>query len=314
MNNFDTSGFDMSEENADRPNHLKKTDRPAIISFEISNITNQTLSEQPLIPPESPADSPNLPHWLYSLETCESTNSWAIARAAKLHHGDVIFTKQQTSGRGQHGRIWYSPPGVFTASFVLDNLNPNLLPGLSLAVGLAVIYAIEDLVPECRDMLRLKWPNDVWIDRHKLAGILCEATSGNVSGKTRVVVGIGINRCVDFAAAGLDERDLGNAVSLHSIATKVPDELCLLDRLRHYLLELADIFSTAERPAQKSGLAPLLPELRRRDGLIGCNVAIELSSETICGEAAGIDGSGRLLVCLAGDRIQAFTSGQIRLN
>lgn len=271
------------------------------------------MSEQPLIPPES-TDRPNLPHWLYSLETCESTNSWAIARAAKLHHGDVIFTKQQTSGRGQHGRIWYSPPGVFTASFVLDNLNPNLLPGLSLAVGLAVIYAIEDLVPECRDMLRLKWPNDVWIDRHKLAGILCEATSSNVSGKTRAVVGIGLNRCVDFAAAGLDERDLGNAVSLHSIATKVPDELCLLDRLRHYLLELADMFSTTDKPAQKSGLALLLPELCRRDGLIGCNVAIELSSETICGKAAGIDGSGRLLVCLAGDRIQAFTSGRVRLN
>ncbi|WP_228042424.1 MULTISPECIES: biotin--[acetyl-CoA-carboxylase] ligase [unclassified Tychonema] len=312
MNNFDTSGFDMSEENADRPNHLKKNDLPAIISFEISNITSQTLSEQPLIPPES-TDSPNFPHWLHSLETCESTNSWAIARAAKLHHGDVIFTKQQTSGRGQHGRTWYSPPGVFTASFVLDNLNPNLLPGLSLAVGLAAIYAIEDLVPECRDMLRLKWPNDVWIHRQKLAGILCEATSDNTFG-TRAVVGIGINRCVDFAAAGLDERDLGNAVSLHSIASNVPDELCLLARLRHYLLELADMFSTTDKPAQKSGLAPLLPELRRRDGLIGCNVAIELASETICGKAAGIDGSGRLLVCLAGDRIQAFTSGRVRLN
>jgi len=176
-----------------------------------------------------------------------------------------------------------------------------------------VIYAIEDLVPDCRDMLRLKWPNDVWIHRHKLAGILCEATNGNVSGKTRAVVGIGINRCVDFAAAGLDERDLGNAVSLHSIASTVPDELCLVDRLRHYLLELADMFSTTDKPASKSGLALLLPELRRRDALIGCPVAIELSSETICGEAAGIDGSGRLLVCLAGDRIQAFTSGRVRL-
>ncbi|MEG4286838.1 biotin--[acetyl-CoA-carboxylase] ligase [Microcoleus sp. A006_D1] len=254
-----------------------------------------------------------VPHWLHSLDTCPSTNSWAIARAVELHHGDVIFTKRQTSGRGQHDRTWHSPTGVLTASFVLDNLNPNLLPGLSLAVGLAVIYAIEDLVPECRDMLRLKWPNDVWIDRQKLAGILCEATSGKTFG-TRAVVGIGINRCVDFAAAGLDERAIGNAVSLHSIAGNVPDELCLLDRLRHYLLELADMFSTTDKPAEKSGLARLLPELRRRDALIGCNVAIELPSETICGQAAGIDGCGRLLVCLAGDRIQAFTSGRVRLN
>ncbi|MEG5038769.1 MULTISPECIES: biotin--[acetyl-CoA-carboxylase] ligase [unclassified Microcoleus] len=273
------------------------------------------MSELPLIPvPALPEpDRANLPHWLHSLDTCPSTNSWAHARAAQLHHGDVVFTKRQTSGRGQHGRTWHAPTGVLTVSFVLDNLNPNLLPGLSLAAGLAVIYAIEDLVPDCRDRLRLKWPNDVWIDRHKLAGILCEATSGNVFGKTRAVVGIGLNRCVDFAAAGLDERDLGNAVSLHSIASTVPDELCLVDRLRHYLLELADMFSTTDKPASKSGLALLLPELRRRDALIGCPVAIELASETICGEAAGIDGCGRLLVCLAGDRIQAFTSGRVRL-
>ncbi|WP_293128303.1 biotin--[acetyl-CoA-carboxylase] ligase [Microcoleus sp. bin38.metabat.b11b12b14.051] len=252
-------------------------------------------------------------HWLHTLDTCASTNTWAIARADQLHHGDVIFTKRQTSGRGQHDRTWHSPTGVLTASFVLDNLNPNLLPGLSLAVGLAVIFAIEDLVPECRDMLRLKWPNDVWIDRQKLAGILCEATSGNTFG-TRTVVGIGVNRCVDFAAAGLDTRAIGNAVSLHSIVSNVPDELCLLDRLRRYLLELGDMFSTTDKPPSKSGLARLLPELRRRDALIGCNVAIELSSETICGEAAGIDGCGRLLVCLAGDRIQAFTSGRVQLN
>ncbi|WP_293154358.1 MULTISPECIES: biotin--[acetyl-CoA-carboxylase] ligase [unclassified Microcoleus] len=279
--------------------------------------SNQTLSELPLIPvPASPeSDRPNLPlpHWLHTLDTCPSTNTWAIARADQLHHGDVIFTKQQTNGRGQQGRTWYAPTGVLTASFVLDNLNPHLLPGLSLAVGLAVIFAIEDLVPECRDMLRLKWPNDVWIDRQKLAGILCEASSGNSFG-TRAVVGIGLNRCVDFAAAGLDDRAIGNAVSLHSIATNVPDELCLLARLRHYLLELADMFSATDKPPEKSGLAMLLPELRRRDGLIGSNVAIELSSETICGEAAGIDGCGRLLVCLAGDRIQAFTSGRIRLS
>lgn len=276
--------------------------------------SNQTLSELPLIPvPASPQPCPNPRHWLYTLDTCASTNTWAHARADQLHHGDVIFTKQQTSGRGQQGRTWHSPTGVLTASFVLDNLNPNLLPGISLAVGLAVIFTIEDLTPNCRDMLRLKWPNDVWIDRQKLAGILCEATSGNVSGKTRAVVGIGLNRCVDFAAAGLDERAIGNAVSLHSIVSHVPDELCLLDRLRHYLLELADMFSTTDKPAKKSGLALLLPELRRRDALIGCNVAIELSSEIIYGQAAGIDGCGRLLICLEGDRIQAFTSGRVRL-
>jgi BirA family biotin operon repressor/biotin-[acetyl-CoA-carboxylase] ligase len=208
-----------------------------------------------------------------------------------------------------------------TASFVLDNLNSNLLTGLSLATGLAVIYAIEDLVPDCRDMLRLKWPNDVWINRRKLAGILCEATSGKDSDKTRVVVGIGINRCAEFDRAGLDARAIGNAVSLHSISSIVPDELALLAKLRHYLLELADMFAKTDKPDSDSGLARLLPELRRRDALFGCNVSlaqpsktIELPSETIAGEAAGIDRFGRLLLRLPDDRIQAFTSGRVIPN
>lgn len=251
----------------------------------------------------------NLPNWLHWLDTCPSTNSWAIDRAAKLHHGDVIFTRLQTAGRGQHGRTWHAPTGVLTASFVLDNLNSNLLTGLSLATALAVIYAIEDLVPDCRDMLRLKWPNDVWIHRRKLAGILCEATSDKAAGKTRAVVGIGINRCAEFDRAGLDAMAIGNAVSLHSISSIVPDELSLLTRLRHYLLELGDMFARTE-----SGLAPLLPELRRRDGLFGLPIAIELPSQAITGEAAGIDKFGRLLLRLPDDRIQPFTSGRVIPN
>ncbi|MFM9264764.1 biotin--[acetyl-CoA-carboxylase] ligase [Tychonema sp. BBK16] len=266
------------------------------------------------MPQSLESDRPNLPHWLHWLDTCPSTNTIAIARAAQLNHGDVVFTKRQTSGRGQHGRTWYAPTGVLTASFVLDNLNSNLLSGLSLAVGLAVIYAIEDLVPDCRTLLRLKWPNDIWIDRRKLAGILCEATSSPVSGKTRAVVGIGINLCVDFDRSGLNASAIGNAISLHSMTSQVPDELCLLDRLRHYLLQLAHMFSQTDKPAENSGLARLLPELQHRDALFGCNVAIELSDKTICGQAAGIDESGRLLLRLGRDRIQAFTCGRVRLN
>lgn len=259
-------------------------------------------------------DRANFPSWLHWLDTCPSTNTWAHQQAAQLQHGDVVFTRRQTSGRGQHGRTWHAPIGVLTASFVLDNLNSSLLSGMSLAVGLATIYAIEDLVPDCSGILRLKWPNDVWINGCKLAGILCEATSDKAAGKTRVVVGIGLNRCVDFDRARLDARAIGNAVSLHSISSAVPDELSLLRRLRHYLLELGDMFSKTEKPVSKSGLAPLLSELRCRDALFGLSVAIELPSETIAGQAAGIDGYGRLLLSLPDDRVRFFTSGRVRLN
>ncbi|NJM63773.1 MAG: biotin--[acetyl-CoA-carboxylase] ligase [Oscillatoriales cyanobacterium RU_3_3] len=272
------------------------------------------MFEQSLTPPEPTDRTPeNIPNWLHWLDSCSSTNTWAIDRASQLDRGDAVFTRNQTGGRGQFGRTWYSPPGVFTASFVFDRSQSNLLPGLSLAVGLAVIYAIEDLVPDCSGKLQLKWPNDISIDRRKLAGILCEATSGNNSETTRIVVGIGINRCVDFAAAGLDARAIGNAVSLHSIANSVPDELTLLDRLRHYLLQAADLLARTQK-TENSGLALLLPELRRRDALFGCEVTIELASETITGIAAGIDEMGRFLVRLPGGEMRALTSGRVRWN
>ena len=110
-----------------------------------------------------------LPDWLYWVESCGSTNTWAMEHCKQLYHGDTVFTRQQTAGRGQRGRVWYAPSGVITASFILDNISINQRSGLSLAVGLAVIYAVEDLIPKLTGTLQLKWPNDVLIQGRKVA-------------------------------------------------------------------------------------------------------------------------------------------------
>ena len=259
------------------------------------------------------SDSDNLPNWLRWVEHCSSTNTWAIAHAADLVHGEVVFTRHQTAGRGQQGRVWHSPPGVLTASFVLDRLPTAQLPGLSLAAGLAVIYALEDLLAiqhlDRSGLLGLKWANDVLIDRRKVAGILCEATSSQSSGLARVIVGIGLNRCVDFAEAGLTADEIGKAASLHQFFSAVPDEFDLLERLRHHLLQIADLLTRAA--PGNFGLASLLPELRCRDALIDRPIRIELPGESVAGQAAGIDDSGRLLLRLPDQQIRAFTSGQV---
>ncbi|MBW4654563.1 MAG: biotin--[acetyl-CoA-carboxylase] ligase [Kaiparowitsia implicata GSE-PSE-MK54-09C] len=261
--------------------------------------------------------------WLHCLAQCTSTNTWALAHAAQLQHGDVVYTPRQTAGRGQHGRVWYSPPGVLTMSAMLHRVPTASLPGLSLATGLAVIYAVEDLMPACKGLLRLKWPNDVWIEQRKLAGILCEATSAASSPLAQVVVGIGINRQVDFAAE-LDEESLlsgtaisgaamlnVSAISLHQVHVDVPDVRSLLTRVRHYLLQVADMFARTD-PAH-GGLTPLLPDLRRRDALLGQPITVEQGDTVWSGQAAGIDAHGRLLI-QQGDRPIAITTGRIRLS
>lgn len=257
-------------------------------------------------------DSQHRTEWLHYLESCHSTNSWALEHSTHLRHGDGVFTRQQTAGRGQHGRTWYAPPGVLTASFVLDQIPVAQLPGCSLAVGLAVIYAIADLIPSGQEFLMLKWPNDVVHERRKLAGILCEANSGQISGSTRVIVGIGLNRCADFGAAGLDTDQIGNPISLHQISNSIPDELVLLERLRHYLLQVADLLMRTNPAQGHSGLSLLLPELRRRDALLDRPVTLDLADgQCISGQAVGIDAIGRLQIRTLDGQVQAFSTGRV---
>jgi BirA family biotin operon repressor/biotin-[acetyl-CoA-carboxylase] ligase len=222
----------------------------------------------------------------------------------------VVFTRHQTAGRGQHGRTWHSPTGVLTASVILD-FPLAQLSGLSLVIGLAVIHAIEDLLPNQQGKLRLKWSNDVWIAGRKVAGILCEASSRSRSGQTRVIVGIGLNRCVDFVQAGLSVDQIGNAISLHEISNVVPEEFALLERSRHYLMQVRDIVAQKYDSTDFSGIVPLFPELHQRDGLRDRPITLELNGEAISGQAIGFDDQGRLLVRSPQGIIHAFPSGRI---
>jgi len=260
------------------------------------------------------------PDWLCWLESCESTNSWAIEHPTQVRHGDVVYTPQQTAGRGQYGRRWYAPPGGLAASFILDNLSASQLTGLSLVAGLAVIYAIEDLLPNLQGQLRLKWTNDVIGQDCKLAGILCEASSN--SRATRVVIGIGLNRQVEFALAGLTPAEVGHPISLHQLCANsaLPEELTLLERLRHYLGQASALI--AQGSPQNSSIAAFLPDLRQRDWLFNRQISLQTGLQTglqpepttmdlVVGQAAGIDDWGRLLIRQADGELRAFVSGRV---
>jgi BirA family transcriptional regulator, biotin operon repressor / biotin---[acetyl-CoA-carboxylase] ligase len=236
----------------------------------------------------------------------------------QLQHGEVVFTRQQTAGRGQQGRIWYAPPGVITASFVLDRIPISQLPGLSLAAGLAAIYAIEDLMPSLEGKLQLKWPNDILINERKVAGVLCEATLGEWG--RRVVVGIGLNRQVDFEQSKLKDQEMlgegynaiANPISLHEVSCDLPNETLLLKQIRHYLLQVADMLRRTEGCDRPSGLTLLLPELRRRDILLGRDISLDLGEKIVTGRAMGMSESGQLLLHLPDNQICAFSSGRVK--
>jgi BirA family biotin operon repressor/biotin-[acetyl-CoA-carboxylase] ligase len=247
------------------------------------------------------------PHWLHWLDTCPSTNTWAIENIAHLNHGDVVFTQKQTAGRGQNGRTWHSPTGVLTASVILTQIPSVQLPQFSLAAGLAVIYAIEDLVVDCQSLFRLKWPNDILFNGRKLAGILCEASSFGAEG--RVVVGIGLNRCVEVKHETLKAIS-HQVISLHQISATVPTELELLTQVRRYLMQLAGLLRY-KNYRSGHGFSSLLPSLRQRDALSGQMITLAVGKAQIMGEAMGISDRGYLLLRLQSGEIQTFASGHI---
>src|SRR5688500_2328141 len=106
----------------------------------------------------------------------------------------LLVAERQTAGRGRMGRAWQSAPGdSLTFSLGLP-LAPADWAGLSLAVGVSVAESLHPAV-------RLKWPNDLWVDDRKLGGILIETASfGEGAGGRYAVIGVGIN----VAARGAD--------------------------------------------------------------------------------------------------------------
>lgn len=99
--------------------------------------------------------------------------------------GLVLLALNQTAGRGRRGAAWFSPAGESLAFSILIRPQESkaLWPRLALATGLAVAEAVESFGPAAG----IKWPNDVWIRRRKVAGILVEA------GADFAVIGIGLN-------------------------------------------------------------------------------------------------------------------------
>lgn len=248
----------------------------------------------------------NLPDWLHWLDHCPSTNTWAMTHRDTLTHGSVVFTRRQTAGRGQHGRFWYAPPGVLTASFLLM-LPPYQLSGLSLLAGLAVIQAIEELLPDYRGCFGLKWPNDLVIAEQKVAGILCEAASRADLAQATVVVGVGLNHRVDFAQTGFNLGLTGPAISLYQLSAWVPEELALLERLRYYLMQMAATLG------QSTGLGVhrYWTQLSDRDILRNRPLTLATPTETLSGIGAGLDRSGRLCLQLADGCCRAFSTGHL---
>lgn len=122
------------------------------------------------------------------LPECESTNDEAWARIDDPSARAVV-AHRQTAGRGRRGRQWTSPPG--TGLYLSWVARPSFPPAQGSALPLLAAVAVAELVVAAGARPWLKWPNDVWIGDHKLAGVLSEARAAG--DQWTAVVGVGLN-------------------------------------------------------------------------------------------------------------------------
>ncbi len=130
---------------------------------------------------------------LSSKERTDSTMDDAFTAAREgAPDGHVELADQQTHGRGAHGRQWVSPPGsdLYFSVVTRPSVDLPAVALVTLAAGLGVRDAVAELVPNERVLV--KWPNDVWIDRRKCAGILVESRSVGAR-VDPLIIGVGLN-------------------------------------------------------------------------------------------------------------------------
>jgi BirA family transcriptional regulator, biotin operon repressor / biotin---[acetyl-CoA-carboxylase] ligase len=209
------------------------------------------------------------------LPEIDSTNTELMRRARQGQCEPVLLVaERQTAGRGRMGRDWHSDSQELgnTLTFSLGvPLAPADWSGLSLAVGLAVVQALH---PE----LKLKWPNDVWWNQRKLAGILIETAS--VGDARYAVIGVGIN------IGPREAQGLRTAPAwLQEVwpAASAPETL----------LRVVPALTRAVQDFAHQGFSPLRTAFHARDCLYGQAV---VCSDGRSGTARGVDASGALLV------------------
>jgi BirA family transcriptional regulator, biotin operon repressor / biotin---[acetyl-CoA-carboxylase] ligase len=191
---------------------------------------------------------------LYEPE-CESTQSLLLG--SDLPEGAVAVTDHQTGGRGRLGRKWVDAPSTAVLVSVLLRPPPERRPPeLSLVAALAVAEAVELATGLSA---QIKWPNDVMLDRWKVAGILAELRDG------AVVVGIGVN--VNQTREQLP-ADAHAAASLRTVTGREYERSELLETV------LGRLDAGYER-WREAGLEPLYGEIGARDFVRGRRLTLD---------------------------------------
>lgn len=231
----------------------------------------------------------------------DSTNQYLLERVNQLQSGESCLAEGQTAGRGRRGKPWVSPFGCQLILSMYWRLEQGMAAamGLSLAVGVAVVQALESLgYPG----VELKWPNDLYYQGRKLAGILVEM-SGSAGASCNLVIGVGLN----LAMPAREGERIDQAWSeLRHIQPELVDRNLLAARMLGHLQQAMLTF-------EQQGLSHFVDDWNRLDHFAGRPVRLLMGEQEIRGIARGIDDRGALRLETS-EGIKFYLGGEISLR
>ena len=230
-----------------------------------------------------------------------STQVLALAVSAPVSGIEVWLAEMQTAGQGRRGKTWFSPPmsGIACSLNRRFALSFAAMSGFSLAC--AVILA-ESLKRQTEHNIQVKWPNDLWLNGRKCAGLLIQLR-GEAQGPCELTLGFGVNvnlsvdqgSCIDQPWTSLTESGSPGWNRNELIAGLLND-----------LIIGFELYET-------NGFAAFIHRYRALDGLQGQNIVIHDGNHRLNGVACGIDASGALLVETQ-DGMRCFHSGEVSVK
>jgi BirA family biotin operon repressor/biotin-[acetyl-CoA-carboxylase] ligase len=230
----------------------------------------------------------------------DSTNQYLLDRMDQLPSGHACIAEYQQAGRGRRGRKWFSPFGsnLYLSMYWRLEQGPAAAMGLSLVIGIVMAEVIQSLgVPD----VRVKWPNDLYLNDRKLAGILVELT-GKTGDAAQIVMGAGVNLVMRSEGASeinqgwINLQEAGVEIDRNELAAKI------INSLRNAL----PIF-------ERDGLAPFVGRWDALDNFINRPVKLLIGDREIHGIARGIDKQGGLLLEQEGE-VKSWVGGEISLR
>ncbi len=232
-----------------------------------------------------------------TVQIVDSTQDIVKELAAKNEpEGIVVHALEQRNGRGRHGKVWHSPKGNLYLSMLL---RPDCLADdtgqLAFVTALAVSGALDNYLPQ-EVAKTLKWPNDVFVEGRKIAGILIETSL--VRGRIdHIVIGIGINICeAPEGAICLNEAN-GRENSV--------------DGLRDSVLEN---FARQYKLWQTRGFEAVRKSWVRQAHGINQHIVACLPDSEVCGIFKGVDEQGWLIMEDKSGNERHIKAGQINFK